>query len=88
MILPIRIIWNLHMPLAQRISIGGIFSVGIICIVMACIRVIQIGVKSGGASTPSSSWLALWGITEASMGMSPLSTDIPSGSYYQPLASC
>ncbi|KAK2768273.1 hypothetical protein FQN54_000126 [Arachnomyces sp. PD_36] len=69
MILPIRVIWNLHMPLSQRISIGGIFSVGVLCIVMACVRVVQIGVKSNSNSTPSSSWLALWGITEAGLAV-------------------
>lgn len=72
MVLPIRVIWNLRLPLSQRISIGGIFSVGILCIVMACVRVAQIGEKSNSNSTPSSSWLALWGIAESGLGTSKI----------------
>jgi hypothetical protein len=70
MILPIRMIWNLQIPRAQKQSIGGIFGVGVICIVAAIVRVIQIGVKSRSNSTPSSSWLALWAMIEAAIGTS------------------
>jgi hypothetical protein len=69
MILPLGLIWNLQMPRAQKVGIGGIFCVGIICIVIAIIRVVQIGVKSGNNSTPSSSWLALWGIVETGIAV-------------------
>jgi hypothetical protein len=69
MVLPLGLIWNLQMPRAQKVGIGGIFCVGIICIVIAIIRVVQIGVKSGNNSTPSSSWLALWGIVETGIAV-------------------
>jgi hypothetical protein len=57
------------MPRAQKVGIGGIFCVGIICIVIAIIRVVQIDVKSNNNSTPSSSWLALWGIVETGIAV-------------------
>jgi hypothetical protein len=76
MILPIRMIWNLQIPRRQKQSIGAIFGVGVICIIVAIIRVVQIGVKSRSDSTPSSSWLALWAMIEAAIGTSsfPLCT--------------
>ena len=69
MVLPLGLIWNLQMPRSQKLGIGGIFGVGIVCIIIAIIRVVNIGVKSGNDSTPSSSWLALWGIVETGIGM-------------------
>jgi len=68
MILPLRMIWNLQIPRAQKQSIAGIFCIGVICIIGAIVRVVQIGVKSGSDSTPSSSWLALWAMIEAAIG--------------------
>jgi hypothetical protein len=67
MILPLRVIWNLQIPRAQKQSIAGIFCIGVICIVGAIVRVVQIGVKSGSDRTPSSSWLALWAMIEAAI---------------------
>jgi hypothetical protein len=68
MLLPLRLIWNLQIPVVQKISIGGIFGVGLVCVITATIRVVQIGVESGSDTTPSSSWLAFWAIIEASIG--------------------
>jgi hypothetical protein len=70
MILPLRLIWKLQIPLMQKVSIGGIFGVGFICVIAATIRLVQIGVESGSDTTPSSSWLAFWAIIEASIGTS------------------
>jgi hypothetical protein len=70
MVLPLYLIWNLQLPRNQKLGICGIFCVAIIGIVIAIIRVVNIGVKSGNNSTPSSSWLALWGIVETGIGTS------------------
>lgn len=67
MVLPLRLIWNLQMKRAQKLSIGGLFCVGWICIIVATIRVAQLG-SSSADGTPLPSWLALWGIIEASVG--------------------
>ncbi|EXJ71951.1 uncharacterized protein A1O5_04453 [Cladophialophora psammophila CBS 110553] len=67
MFLPLRLIWNLQRPTAQKVGIGALFCVGLICIIFATIRVVQIGVKTQGHSTPSSSWLALWAIVESAV---------------------
>jgi hypothetical protein len=68
MLLPIRLIWYLQMPRAQKISVGALFCTGFICILFATIRVVQIGMKAGSNTTPSSSWLALWAVVEGSIG--------------------
>ncbi|KKY28246.1 hypothetical protein UCDDS831_g00429 [Diplodia seriata] len=65
MALPIRLIWNLQMPRAEKLAVGALFCSGFVCITMAVLRVVQIGVKAGNNSTPSSSWLALWAEVEA-----------------------
>ncbi|KIX97937.1 uncharacterized protein Z520_06015 [Fonsecaea multimorphosa CBS 102226] len=67
MFLPLRLIWKLQRPTAQKVGIGALFCVGLICIIFATIRVVQIGVKTQGHSTPSSSWLALWAIVESAV---------------------
>lgn len=71
MALPIRLIWNLQMPRAEKLAIGALFCSGFVCITIALLRVVQIGVKAHN-STPSSSWLALWAEVEAAIGKLPL----------------
>lgn len=67
MILPIRLIWNLQMRTRQKLSIGGLFCFGWVCIIISTIRVVQLGETENGVPAPS--WLALWGTIEASIGM-------------------
>ncbi|KAL1639076.1 hypothetical protein SLS58_008278, partial [Diplodia intermedia] len=69
MALPIRLIWNLQMPRAEKLAVGALFCSGFVCITMAVLRVVQIGVKAGNNSTPSSSWLALWAEVEAAIAV-------------------
>ncbi|KAL1955950.1 hypothetical protein VTO42DRAFT_7935 [Malbranchea cinnamomea] len=69
MILPTKLLWSLKLPLIQKVSLAGIFSIGIICVAIATVRVVQIGSKSDNNSTPSSSWLAFWGILEAGIAV-------------------
>lgn len=71
MALPIRLIWHLRMQRKQKLSIGGLFCFGWVCIIIATIRVVQLGSASDVASggTPAPSWLAMWGIIETSIGM-------------------
>ncbi|KAJ5159089.1 uncharacterized protein N7500_008740 [Penicillium coprophilum] len=67
MILPVRLIWNLQMKLRQKMSIGGLFCFGWICIIISTIRVVQLGETDNGVPAPS--WLALWGTIEASIAV-------------------
>lgn len=67
MALPLRLIWNLKMQMKQKLSIGGLFCFGWICIIISTIRVIQLGQTVNGVPAPS--WLALWATIEASIGM-------------------
>lgn len=68
MILPIQLIWNLQMKLWEKVGIGATFAVGTLSIVASTVRVVSIGSKSGNDSTPSSTWLALWGMIEGAIG--------------------
>ncbi|OJD19057.1 hypothetical protein AJ78_00929 [Emergomyces pasteurianus Ep9510] len=69
MALPVKLLWSLQLPLVQKASLGGLFSIGFVCIAMATTRVIQIGSKANNNSTPSSSWLAFWGILETGIAV-------------------
>jgi hypothetical protein len=69
MILPIRLIWNLQMPKAQKFGVIGLFSIGIVLIAAATLRVAQVGGKARSSSMPSSSWIALWGVIECSIAV-------------------
>ncbi|KAF1811827.1 hypothetical protein P152DRAFT_52543 [Eremomyces bilateralis CBS 781.70] len=63
MLLPIGLIWNIQISRSQKISLVGIFSLGIICIIMATIRVVQLRTHNPDSS-PAPPWLAFWGIIE------------------------
>ena len=67
MFLPIMLIWNLQMPLSQKLGIGALFGLGWVCIAVAIIRVKELG-STVHNSQPRTSWLALWGIVETSIG--------------------
>ncbi|KAF2124149.1 hypothetical protein P153DRAFT_361336 [Dothidotthia symphoricarpi CBS 119687] len=68
MFLPIRLIWNLQMARVQKVCIGLLFASGLICILFATIRVVQIGIRDGKPMTPEPKWLTLWTIIECSTG--------------------
>jgi hypothetical protein len=69
MVLPIRLIWNLQMPRAQKFGVVGLFSIGVMLIAVATLRVAQVGGKARSSSMPSSSWIALWGVIECSIAV-------------------
>ncbi|PYI00582.1 hypothetical protein BO78DRAFT_329698 [Aspergillus sclerotiicarbonarius CBS 121057] len=69
MVLPLRLVVTLHLPLGQKISVAAVFALGTICVIMAVVRVVQIGTRANNDSTPSSSWLAFWGMIEAGIAV-------------------
>ncbi|KAH0544804.1 hypothetical protein FGG08_001033 [Glutinoglossum americanum] len=67
MALPMRLLWNLRISRAEKISVACIFGVGVICMIFATIRVISISQKAEtGQASPT--WLALWAVIEDSVG--------------------
>lgn len=68
MVLPLRLIWNLHMTLNQKRSVGALFCIGWFCIIVATIRVVELG-NNQRSGRPSPAWLALWAIIEASIAV-------------------
>lgn len=67
MILPLRLIWNLHISRMRKIAAGAMFSVGVLCMITAIIRLVQIGSKTG-VTNPNVQWISLWGTLEATTG--------------------
>jgi hypothetical protein len=64
MALPLRLLWNLRISASEKKGLAGIFSIGILIIIFAIARAIQIAFTS----TTDSVLLALWGIIESSIG--------------------
>lgn len=68
MFLPVGLIWRLQMPLIQKASIGGLFCLGLVCIIIAIVRVKELGGTANSNSAPSPTWLAFWGTVETAIG--------------------
>lgn len=65
-----KLTWNLKMPRMQKLGVRILFGTGIICILFATIRVVQIGSKTDGGSTqPDPAWLMLWTMLESSVAI-------------------
>ncbi|EFW18033.1 conserved hypothetical protein [Coccidioides posadasii str. Silveira] len=63
-ILPLRLIWGLHISRQRKIAVCAMFSVAILCMITAIIRLVQINSKTG-ITNPNVQWVALWGTVEA-----------------------
>lgn len=63
MILPLKLAWTVQLPLKQKLSIGGVFCVGIICVIVAIVRVVQVSLAAK-KDAPTIPWLAIWGVIE------------------------
>ncbi|KAL8964718.1 MAG: hypothetical protein Q9183_004257 [Haloplaca sp. 2 TL-2023] len=64
--LGIRLLWNLHITFREKVALGAIFSVGLIKIAFAIIRVVKIGPS---ATHVNPIWLAQWSMIEASVAV-------------------
>lgn len=58
MAVPIRVLWTLRISLVEKISLGFIFIVGIITMVIAIVRSVSLESSSGGGQV-STTWLIL-----------------------------
>src|SRR5712664_2604254 len=63
MLLPTKLLWSLCLPLAQKMSVGAVFCVGVLCILMATIRVAEVASRADN-TVLSGSWVAFWNIIE------------------------
>ncbi|KAL9576332.1 MAG: hypothetical protein Q9212_007191 [Teloschistes hypoglaucus] len=66
MTLGLRLLWNLQISVKEKFALGAIFSVGVIKITFALIRVVKIGASSKHVNPI---WLALWSMIEASVAV-------------------
>lgn len=58
------------MPRSQKFGVRVLFGTGLVCILFATIRVVQIGSKTDGGSTqPDPAWLMLWTMLESSVAV-------------------
>lgn len=65
-----KLTWNLKMPQMQKVGVRILFGTGLICILFATVRVVQIGSKTNGGNTqPEPAWLMLWTMLESSVAV-------------------
>ena len=64
--LGLRLLRNLQVRLKEKLALGAAFSVGVIKIIFAVIRVVKIGPS---AAHVNPIWLALWSMIEASVAI-------------------
>lgn len=68
MFLPLGMIRNLQMPILRKLSLAVLFGLGVLVIITATIRVVQIGQIEG--VRPSLVWLVTWSTIESSVDRS------------------
>ena len=61
-------LWNLHMNLQRKLVLAGLFSLTIIIMIIAIVRVVEVNTERNDAGYFDSSWLNLWTIVEPSVG--------------------
>jgi hypothetical protein len=67
MTIPIRLLWNLQISPAEKISVGFVFSVGVITMIFAIIRCVSLD-STAGSGEVSTTWLGLWAGIEGCVG--------------------
>lgn len=78
MTIPIRLLWNLQISRIEKICVGFAFSVGIITMLFAIIRVISLDTTSGSSTHEvNTTWLILWAGVEGFVGKCTLSSAYP-----------
>ncbi|PGH19064.1 hypothetical protein AJ79_00098 [Helicocarpus griseus UAMH5409] len=69
MVLPVGLIWGLRMPLAQKMSIGALFCLGLVVIAVSVIRVTELKSNVGLYDIVNPVWLAFWAELEAAIAV-------------------
>ena len=68
MAIPLRLLWNLQISLAKKISAMAVMGVGIVTMVCAIIRTSSLSGFAKAGPIPVS-WIALWAAIEGLIGM-------------------
>ena len=75
MLLPISILWNVRISTARRIALAGVFSLVLITMAIAIVRV-TVTTAGGNISKNNkqveSTWLYTWHFVEAAVGTFPV----------------
>lgn len=77
MILPLKLVWKVQVPLRQKISIGVVICLALVCIAIATVRVVEVGRTLYEHSFRVIIWLILWSIIESSIGKAVLTLGSP-----------
>lgn len=70
MLVPVNLLWKVRLSIRKKLALGGIFSVTVIIMVFAIVRVIVI---SSYSPQPDQSWLYMWSSVEQAVCKSILS---------------
>ncbi|KAK2599015.1 hypothetical protein QQS21_005549 [Conoideocrella luteorostrata] len=68
MVVPIRVLWQLRISLVEKISIGLVFTVGLLTMVTAIIRSVSLESSTDGGQV-STTWLMLWAGIEGAVAI-------------------
>ncbi|KAL9594377.1 MAG: hypothetical protein Q9219_007071 [cf. Caloplaca sp. 3 TL-2023] len=60
-VVPVNMLWKVKISLRQKLALGGIFSITVVIMVFAIIRVV---VVSNFSQTPDQTWLYMWSSVE------------------------
>ncbi|RFU31558.1 hypothetical protein B7463_g4771, partial [Scytalidium lignicola] len=67
MILPIQLLWGLRVPNKQKVGLGAIFSLGLVIIIFAIIRMVEVVRAISHRSASADVSLSLWSILESAI---------------------
>lgn len=70
MLVPVTLLWRVRLSIRKKLALGGIFSITVLIMVFAVVRVI---VVSSYSSEPDQSWLYMWSSIEQTVCTSFLS---------------
>ncbi|KFY34375.1 hypothetical protein V494_06825 [Pseudogymnoascus sp. VKM F-4513 (FW-928)] len=65
MAMPLRLLWKVHISKSEKMGLAGVFGIGVLIIVFAIARAVQIAFTT----TSDSVLLALWGIIESTVSV-------------------
>lgn len=68
MVLPIRLLWGLRVSNTQKAGLGAIFSLGLVIVIFAIIRVVEVVEAINNSSPSVGVSLGMWSILETSIG--------------------
>ena len=63
MAMPLRLLWKVRISSSEKMGLAGVFSIGVIIIICAIVRAVQIAFTA----TSDSVLLALWGTIESTV---------------------